>query len=55
MLWPRPPKKLQFGKSGGFVWPLRLPLLREHALSMGQEAVGAVYKNAPTFRGRGAT
>ena len=53
-------RQLRFGKNGGFVWRPRLPLLREHALSMGQDAVGDRTRasslrgtHASSLRGRG--
>ena len=42
MLGARPPRKLRYGKGGGFAWHPRLLLPREKALSMGRGAVCAV-------------
>ena len=61
MLWrrrtpsPRPMKKLQFCETGGFARHPRLSNLRDLALSVGDSAVAAVYAEASSIRGWGAT
>ena len=54
MLSARPSAKVQFGKDRGVVWRFRLLLLREHAMSMGQDAVGTIYTDAASLRCWGA-
>ena len=55
MLNARSTKELRYGTVGAFSWRPRRSLLREGALSMGQDAVCAVYTDAPGSRGRGAS
>ena len=55
MLRARPVKRLQFGGRGGFAWRPRLPNLRELALSSGECAVAAVYTDASSLHGWGAS
>ena len=55
MLHSRPVKSIQFGESGGFVWHVRRPRLRELALSMGEASVATVFTDASGLRGWGAT
>ena len=55
MLQTRPAKRLRFGDLGGFAWRPRLPNLLEPALSSGESAVAAIYTDASSIHGWGAS
>ena len=55
MLSALPSKTTQYGREGGFARHPRLPSLRRRALSLGPGAVGTVYTDASSKRGRGTS